>query len=176
MTEHGQAGTARYELHVESEWRHIGLYGLCFLAFLAAIILMFVMAALKWLEAQWTFFLATAFVFGAPIALYYYLRRRLSSRVVVTLSADTIEVERGGKIRTIHKDSIKNYEAHFDTWDTYDTERVIIRTVKGPKMMLWIASTSGKLKLMTAFRQDFERWAEAHQLKRHEPWWRKTAW
>lgn len=137
---------------------------------------MFVMAALKWLEGQWSMILATAFVFGSPIALYFYLRRRLSSRVIVTLSADTVEVERGGKRQIIHKESIKNYEAQFDDWESYNTERVIIRTVKGPKVTLWITSTSGKLKLMTAFREDFERWAEAHQLKRFDPWYRRKFW
>jgi hypothetical protein len=173
MIEHGQTGKTQYELHVESEWRHIGLYGLCFLVFLIALAFMFVMAALSWLEAQWSMILATAFVFGSPVALYFYLRRRLSSRVIVTLSADTVEVERGGKRRIIHKDSIKNYEAHFHEWETYDTERVIIQPIDGPKITLWTTSTSGKLKLMTAFRLDFERWAEANQLKRFEPWYRR---
>ena len=176
MTEPGQAGTAPYELHVESEWKHVGLYGLCFLVFVIALILMFVMAGLEWLEGRWSILSATVFVFGLPIALYFYLRRRLTTRVTVILSADTVEVQRDGKSQAIHKDNIKSYEAHFDEWEDHDTERVIIRTLDGSKITLWITSTSGKLKLMTAFRQDFERWAEAHQLKRQVPWYRKKFW
>lgn len=176
MTETGHSGRVQYELHVESEGRYAGLYLLCFLAFLLAVALLFVMAALGWMEHPWSGYAAVAFVAGAPIGLYFLLVRRLTSPVTIILSADALEVIRGKMKRVIHKDDILSFEAHFDDRETYDVEQVIIRVKKGPPVKLWVTSTSGKLKLMTAFRQDFERWAETHQLKRFEPWYRRKFW
>jgi len=173
MTEDNHTRPVQYVLGVDNEWRRIGLVGLCFLAFLVAVVIMFVFIGLGWLEGELGVGISVGVVFGAPIAVYYLLRRRQRRQVTISLWPDSVVIQRKNGQVTFHKDQIKSYEAFFDENDSYDMEVVIIRPIEGSTFKLYATDESGSLKEMNAFRLDFTRWAQSHQLKRWQPWYRR---
>jgi hypothetical protein len=160
-----------YHLRLFSEARFILLAFISLLSSVVVIVLLLLLVLVGF-AGDLAFGLGFAMILLAPFGTYFLLRKRTAIPVIIRLYPDRIEIIRRGKSATYAIDMINSFEAGYELVND-DMDSVIFRDAKGKSVKIQASALSGSLREMSSFRRDFELWAEAHQLPRWSPWYRR---